>query len=463
MRRAGLSAIAATLLAGCATQHPDSLAQVRKLAGEPAALLQPWQGEDAHAAARASVEALLAKPVDADAAVRLAMLHNRSVQASLAQLGIAEADLAQAGRIANPGFTLARKRAGDDVEYERRYGIDILGVLTLPWRRQLAEQEVQQTQFRVAGEVVRLALQTRKAWINAVAAAQLAGQMGDLAESEATSAELAKRMQAAGNSSQLVRDRAHLAALQASAELARARQGALAAREQLVRLLGLSGAAATALQLPDKLPELPAQPRNEAELGGAADKRLDLQMARQEVASQARALGLSRVSRWVNVLETSYLDNHVGGHSQHGYELTLELPLFDWGEARVAKAEAIYRQALNRAAQIGIDAESELRVSHAAYRSAYKLALQYRDQMLPLRQAISEQQQLRYNGMLSSVFELMQDSREQLTVAMASIEAQRAFWEADAELDMAISAGSIDTPESGKPAMLPTGSASRAH
>jgi hypothetical protein len=43
--------------------------------------------------------------------------------------------------------------------------------------------------------------------------------------------------------------------------------------------------------------------------------------------------------------------------------------------------------------------------------------------------------------MLSSVFDLMADDREQVASVNATIEAQRAFWEADANLQMAVTTG----------------------
>ena len=70
---------------------------------------------------------------DRDAATQVALLNNRALQASYAQLGLAEADRVQAGRLPNPGFSFSRLRRGDELELERSVHIDLLRVLLLPW------------------------------------------------------------------------------------------------------------------------------------------------------------------------------------------------------------------------------------------------------------------------------------------------------------------------------------------
>ncbi|HEX7951685.1 MAG TPA: TolC family protein, partial [Burkholderiales bacterium] len=112
--------------------------------------------------------------------------------------------------------------------------------------------------------------------------------------------------------------------------------------------------------------------------------------------------------------------------------------LFDWGDARVAKAQAIYMQSVNRVAETAVNARSEVRESYAAYLTAYELAKHYRDEIVPLRKTISEENQLRYNGMLISVFELLADAREQVASVNAYLDALKAFWLAEADLQSAV-------------------------
>jgi outer membrane protein TolC len=112
--------------------------------------------------------------------------------------------------------------------------------------------------------------------------------------------------------------------------------------------------------------------------------------------------------------------------------------LFDFGTARVARAEALYLQAVSRVAQAAVDAESELREAYAAYRTAFDTARHYRDEVVPLRKKISEETLLRYNGMLVSVFELLADAREQVAAVNAAMDATRDYWLAETDLQSAL-------------------------
>ncbi len=96
----------------------------------------------------------------------------------------------------------------------------------------------------------------RKAWFEAVAAAELATYMAQAKQSAEASAELAWRMAAVGNLPKLAQAREQVFYAEATAQLARARHHAAAARERLARLTGLP-AEDLVRRLPDRLPELP--------------------------------------------------------------------------------------------------------------------------------------------------------------------------------------------------------------
>ena len=133
--------------------------------------------------------------------------------------------------------------------------------------------------------------------------------------------------------------------------------------------------------------------------------------------------------------------------TQRGWEIGFELPLFDWGGARVAQAEArLHAGACTAPRETAIDARSEVREAYGAYRTAYDIARHYRDEIVPLRKRIADENVLRYNGMLIGVFELLADARAQIASVNAAIEAQRDFWLAEADLDMALI---------GKPSLAP--------
>ncbi|MFN3791128.1 TolC family protein [Massilia sp.] len=388
---------------------------------------------------RQELERLLQAPLSADGAVRVALLNNRGLRASLAALGVAEADLVQAGRLANPGLSFGRMSGGGETEIERSVMFDLVGLLTMPIRRDIEARRFQGAQLIAATGAVRLAADTRKAWFHAVAAAQSAHYAEQVREAAQASAELAQRMARAGNLSALDQAREQVFSAEATAQLARARHNATAAREQLARLMGVWGAQTT-FTLPDRLPDLPAAPRDERQVEALAmQQRLDVQLAKLETEATARALGLTRATGVVNVLEAGYVNaSKSGAPRENGYEIELAIPLFDWGGARVAKAEALYMGAVHRTAHTAVNARSQVREAWSAYRTTYDLARHYRDEVVPLQKKISEETLLRYNGMLMSVFELLADARAQITGVNTAIAAQRDFWIAETDLQAAI-------------------------
>ena len=172
------------------------------------------------------------------------------------------------------------------------------------------------------------------------------------------------------------------------------------------------------------------------------EEALTLLAARREAASLAASLDLTKVTRYVNLIEVGALRNsETGQEDQRGWELELRIPIFDFGGARVARAEHQYMQAVNRATDAAVRARSEVREAYGAYRTAYDLTRHYRDEIVPLRKRISEEMLLRYNGMLSSVFELLADVRETVASVNGYVEAQRDFWQAEADLQMALTTG----------------------
>jgi outer membrane protein TolC len=374
--------------------------------------------------------------------VQIALLNNPGLQASYAEVGIAEADLVQASRWQGPTFSYSSLRRGDVTEIERGVFFDVLGLLTLPLATRAGESRLAATQNRAAAEGLRVALEARKAWFQAVAAQETAKYMEQAKESAEASAELARRMAAVGNFPKLTQAREQAFYADVTAQLARARHHSTAARERLARVMGLWGED-LAFQLPDRLPELPKEAREGADLElQAIAQRLDVRGSRADAESLARSLGLTRVTRFVNLLEVGVKDKKETGEDRwRGWEVEVGIPLFDFGGARVARAERQYMQAVNRTVEAAIAARSEVRETYSAYRTSFDLARHYRDEIVPLRKRISEEVLLRYNGMLMSVFELLADSREQVAAVNGYIESLRDFWLAESDLQMALTGG----------------------
>ena len=61
-----------------------------------------------------------------------------------------------------------------------------------------------------------------------------------------------------------------------------------------------------------------------------------------------------------------------------------------------------------------------------------------RSTVLPLRHRIIEESQLQYNAMQISLFDLLRVKQEEVNAARQSVEAQRDYWVARAELEQAV-------------------------
>jgi len=439
--RALIAAGAVLLLAGCASLSDDArFSLVEEAVQERTGAETKWTRTDDEAnTVRGRVREILAKPLGPTEAVQVALLNNPGLQASYADVGIAEADLVQASRWRGPTFSIGRMRRDGESEIERGVFFDVLGLLTIPLSTKASEKRLESGQNRAAAEALGVALDTRKAWFQAVAAQETAKYMGQVKEAAETSAELARRMAEVGNFSKLNHAREQAFYAETATQLAHARHNATAARERLARLMGLWGED-LAFQLPERLPELPKEAREGGDFEAQAiAQRLDVQGARREAESMARSLGLTKVTRFVNLLEFGLLDKKETGEEKwKGWELEVGIPIFDFGGARVARAERQYMQSVNRAVDVAVQARSEVREAYSAYRTSFDVAKHYRDEIVPLRKRISEEVLLRYNGMLMSVFELLADSREQVAAVNGYIEASRDFWIAESELQMAL-------------------------
>jgi outer membrane protein TolC len=458
-----VAAVLLLVLAGCKSLSPDGgFSSVEQAVVERTGAEAKWvRSEDEANSVRARVKELLAKPLSAEDAVQIALLNNPGLQAGYAEVGIAEADLVQASRWRGPKLSFARLRRGDEIETERSIFFDVLGLVTIPLSVRGEEKRFEAAKSRAAAEALRVALDTRKAWFGAVAAQETARYMQQVKESAEASAELARRMAAVGNWSKLNQAREQAFYAEATGQLARARHAELASRERLARLMGLWGDD-LAFKLPERLPDLPKAPREAGDLEAQAlAQRLDVQAARRDAESLAESLGLTKVTRFVSLLEFGLHSNsETGKPRQRGWEIELTIPIFDFGQARTARAERLYMQAVNRAAETAIQARSEVREAYGAYRTAFDLARHYRDEIVPLRKRISEEILLRYNGMLMSIFELLADSREQVAAVNAYIEALREYWVAESDLQMALtgrSPGGLQMMRITSPAAAPAG------
>lgn len=452
-----IAAAAISSLAGCANFSPDGgMFTVQAISSDVLAKdVTRISTEDEARAARERVRTLLSQTLDAETSVQIALLNNSGLQAAFAELGAMEAQKVSDSLPPSPTLSLARLVTSGELEIERQVLVNVLGLLTLPRRRELAEGRFEQAQLEAAETVLRLAADTRRAYHRAVASAQAVAFLDEAKRTAETSSELAKKLGETGALNKIGQAREHAFYAELGAQLAAARLRNASDRERLTRLMGLWGGDIN-YRLPGKLKPLPSI-RSAGEIEAeAVSKRIDLEIARMDLDLLAKSYGLTHATRLVNVLELrgmskferKYEDAADGGIDKdkakwRGIEVEFQIPLYDFGKARTREAEERYMQAAHRLAEKAVNVRSEVRQAYTSYRGTYDIAMHYQKEVLPLRKILSEETLLHYNGMLFDLSQILIDARERIASNIAAIEAKRDFWLAATDLHVAVVGGGV--------------------
>jgi cobalt-zinc-cadmium efflux system outer membrane protein len=443
MRRLGAALAAAWMLGGCVPKEagfPD----VAKAIEERTGYSIRWsQDSEAGAAIRARVRVLLTGELTGAAAVEIALLNNPALQATYEELMIAQADLVQAGLAQNPKLTgnvgFALPGTTGSLAYGFGLELDFLDLVLIPAKKRVAAAEFEAAKLRVGNEVLALAHGVRVAYYTLQGAQQIAGMRRTVLDAAEASVELARRQHAAGNISEL--DLANEEGLyeQVRLDVERSEAEALAARERLIRLLGLWGQDTRFATSPTLANVPEGEPPLEHLEGRAIERRLDVAAARQEAQASSYALAMAKNYRFLGGATVgAAMERDPEGRSIAGPTASLELPLFDAKQALVAKLEARLRQAERRLAMRSIEARSEVREAWARVGFAQAVVTRYRTTVIPLRERIVALSQRHYDAMLLGVYQLLLAKQAEVNAYREYIEAVRDYWIARSELEHAL-------------------------
>jgi len=453
------------VLTGCASVPKDAgFPDVQNIIEQRIGRRVHWnQSTSEDAAVVDAVRSMLQQELTMDEAVQIALLNNRSLQATYEELGIAQADLVQAGLLRNPlfgaSFRFPDKTVGGHRSTNTEFSVvqDFLDLLVRPLRKKVAAAQFEQTKLRVGNTILNLAAEVRSTYYALQADEQTLEMRRTVVQATEAAVDIATRQHDAGTLKTL--DLANQQGFhdQAKLDMTRTDIQIVADRERLNRLMGIWGAD-TMWKLPERLPELPESEIPMEHLESiAVSQRLDLAAARQETQVIAHALSLTRKYRYFYVFD-------VGVDSEHdvaddvtftGPNLTLELPIFDRRQASISRLEAQLRQSLQRLASLAIDIRSEVREIRERLLAARNVAKYHHDSILPLRQRIVDESQLYYNGMLIGVYELLLAKQNQINAGREYIETLRDYWIARSDLERAVGGRLIVTEETTQPPAQP--------
>ena len=440
MTRRALVLAAAALAGGCASAPKDAgFTDVQRVVVEQARQPVAWDpSTPVQPPDDAAIAPLLAGELTADDAVRIALAHNRDVQATLEELGVARGELLAAGTIRNPLFHAEFRFGGAGVNpVEFGLAQSLFDLLQVRGRKRAGQARFEAARVQVSGAIVRFASEVRSDYYDLLAARRILARQDTVLKAQQAAAELAQRQHAAGNISDLDLENEQSRYEQVKLDHARAQLDELTARDRLTADLGLAGRAE--LDLPDDFPpadDLDLAP--EVAEAQAVERRMDLRIARREIEAAEHSLGLAGTS-WLD--ETSIGVHHERepeGNSTTGPEIEVPIPIWNRGAADKVRARALLRQAQQRLAAATIGARAEARAALERHREARARLAYLREVVIPRRERILRLTQLEYNAMLRGVFQLI-EARQRLAEAQREeVLAARDHWVARTELDLAL-------------------------
>ena len=246
---------------------------------------------------------------------------------------------------------------------------------------------------------------------------------------------MSRRLHEAGNISDLdlARDRALTEA--SSLALRAAEVATRQSREQLNDLMGAWGAQ-TRWEIDPRLPDIPTTPLPGEDVERVALTRsLDLSTARQRIIVAGQQLGYSRATALIPDAEIGPGAEREGDEAwKVGPVLTVPIPLFDQGQARVGRAVAELRRAQQEHYALAVRIRAAARAISDRLLGAQDRALYYRDIVLPLQERIVAESQLQYNAMQIGVVQLLRDRERQIESAVDYVETLREYWLARSDL-----------------------------
>lgn len=389
---------------------------------------------------KCAVYQLLQQELTPDYAIQIALLNNPEIQATFEELGIAHADLVEAGLLSNPIFDFTARfpnKAGLKTDIEYSITASFLDLFLIPLRKRIAAAELEAAKCRVSNAILDLAFEVQEVYYELQAAQSQLKYIQGLAEIASIQGEIASRQLTAENIYKLDFQLIEANSLEAELEIDRIEAEIIHLKEKLTKLLGLC--TDVPLNIPDNLPALdyPGFPIECLE-AVAFRERLDLQAARWEVIRISRMLGIKQW--WVYTQGRLGISSEVEpeGFTVFGPAISGAIPIFNWGQAARQRLYAELRQAQDRLASLEIQILSEVRESHKLLMRYSDAINKYQARLIPLQGKILESSEELYNVMGLGVNRLLDNKRLELQTYNNYILLLRNYWIARVDLDRAL-------------------------
>ncbi len=460
--RASFVVLVAVAMAGCVASRSSTFGPVASDVERRVGMRPAWL-ESADPRVPAAVRELLSRPLTRDAAVRIALAGNRSLQARYDELGIAAAAIATASVLSSTEVELELKgMITGTTETEISATQDVLDLLQVGQRRGVAQADLAAARARAVAATVELVADVEQAF-NEIVAAQQQLELRQVAfDAAAASAEVTERMHAAGNTATLELARQRDQREQARIDLGRAQAEVEVAREHVNRMLGLSGkdtrwiAGDRLEDVPDAAPSLDELERE------AITANLALTATRADARAAAGRLGVARVRAWLPEVGVGVAASRGADEDAWsvGPALRIGLPIFNQQQGPRARAAAELRRSENLTIATAVNVRAQARALRQQVLGAHAEARHLKTVVLPLRQQVLDETLKQYNAMNATTFELLLARRELVDAGRQYIDALRRYHNASA-IARALARGGLPDMPAGD-STLPTGGAAPA-
>lgn len=430
------------LLTGCASvQTQQEWERINQFSVERTGIEIIWEQSEKDAmAVKEEVKRLVSDGITMDEAVKIALLNNRKLQASFEEIGIAKADLAQAGLFTNPNLSAIFRFpfGGGGTGIETAGLLNIADFWQIPIRKKVAAARLESIMLQVSEEILNTAAEAKKAYINYSALSLVRDEMEKIKDhTEEWRDHLIYRQQF-GYASNLDIYIANALFVETELEFAKIESELLISRYRLNRILGLSPDQYN-YELSDVLSEEINQlPELEQLISYALSNRPDIQTARLHIENARKVLALERSRIFSNVEAGAVYEKGIDGDESIGPEIGIHLPIFDQNQAQIAKAEYRLRQAEKELKAKIQEVREDVSVAYERHQLLSQQINLIKTQILPAHAAAVEYTEKYFNAMQLNMLYLLEARKRLIETKRHYFNALKEYHEQVVELERII-------------------------
>jgi outer membrane protein, heavy metal efflux system len=402
---------------------------------------------------------LLKAPLNAEDAVRCAMLNNRSLRAKLRELGVARGEMIQAGVLPNPTVELELLPERNS-QFALRVEFELTQAFLASQRGGAAREQLEASRFDVAGDVVELGFRTRAAFYRVQAATQKLQTGERWLDAQAAARDAMRALRDAGNVNELELATQETTYEKSRLMVARLDLELLSARETLSRILGVHGLdnawkVQGKLAIPEAAVSFPD--RLEAQV---IARSLERRAKHHHMEALAKAAGATKMAGLIPdvALDVHGLQGDPTSAQESNWRLgagiSVRAPFFDRKQGASFALQAQFDAELERYYGLAVDLRSSAREMRGQLQAAEARVRTYRETIMPAQKRVTEQTMLQYNAMQVSLFQLLAAKRDELAAELSYVDELQGYWTTRAAFDALLTGKRVNHARSGSEEMM---------